>query len=233
MSCATYARSTLLILPLLACQAAEWTLPPISGHGPNVWKDGRNWTQDLGNPQTDTGATWGLYYQAEVDAPFQAMGYGQAYGYNFVWRSTQGSKMANGGEDPLCMYIDTKLYSPSSTVFPGDGPAAMVTFAAPAIGTYKVIVDCAATVQQPTAGNALVRLLVVDAAQKTVREISTVELNKAGGHGAFPEATKIDQRVELKGGERLAVTVQARNPGPATCGRGVLAITNLTVSTLP
>lgn len=120
--------SLTLLVSAFACRAGTWTLPGIDGHAPSVWVGERNWTQELGNPMPDQGASWGLDYQTDEGGDFTPMIFGLAYNYTFAWRSSEGTKLAEGhGDDPACHYIGTTLASPNGKTFPGDGPNVRVT----------------------------------------------------------------------------------------------------------
>lgn len=202
---------------VLAVQAGSWEVPGIFGNAPGAWKEGRNWKPDAANPMTDNGAQWGLYWQSEPEAEFKPLVSGLAYKYHYVWRESGDSF------DPACFYKETTLVCPGGKVAPGAGPAAVVTFTPAAPGSFKVDFTADVWVQSPTAGNARVRLVVLDAAQKVLREVKSLDL-KAKDQAVFAET------VELKAGEALGVTVQSINPGPGSCGRSSIAIKKFMVS---
>lgn len=217
--------ASMVILALaFAGQAKEWSLPGINGHAPDVWVGDRNWTKDLGNPMTDQGASWGLYYQIEAGGDFKPMVYGLAYNYTFVWRSSEANKLDEGhGDDPDCMYAEMKLNCTGGKTFPGDGPGALVTFKAGSAGKFKLEAEGTASVQAPTAGNARLKVLVLDSALKTVKEVKVIDLKSK-------DNASISETIELKGGESIGVAIQSINPGPAGCGKSSISFTKFKVA---
>lgn len=216
--------SLTLLVSAFACQAGAWTLPGIDGHAPSVWVGERNWTQESGNPMPDQGASWGLYYQADETGAFKPMVYGLAYNFNFVWRSAEGTKLAEGhGEDPACQYIETTLSCADGTTFPGDGPSSLVTFKPNGAGKFKLEIDGTVAVKSPTAGNAKLRVVVLDSALKTIKEVKSLELKSK-------DNASIGETIELKAGECIGVAIQSVNPGMSGCGRCSIAFKKLKVS---
>ena len=216
--------SLTLLVSAFACQAGAWTLPGIDGHAPSVWVGERNWTQESGNPMPDQGASWGLYYQTDENGDFKPMIFGLAYNYTFAWRSSEGTALSEGhGEDPACHYIGTTLACPNGKTFPGDGPNARVTFKPTVAGKFKLEIAGTATVQSPTAGNARLRVLVLDAPLKTVREVKAIELKSK-------DNASISETIELKAGECMGVTLQSVNPGPSGCGKCSIAFKTFKVT---
>jgi hypothetical protein len=205
--------SCLTIATALTCQAVEWALPPVIGESATGWGAAPNWFDRLGNPMSDTGATWGLYYQTDHDGPTALMQFKTFYG-QYTWSPNQ---------DDYCNYRGRLLESPAMKPgdFPGHGPAAMVVFTPPGHGAYLLTLDGTATASIPDAGDAGVRILVIGATRAEVNELRAMHLNG-------PVAIT-DLPVALSAGQSLALEIRANAPGPATCGQGKLTITSLTM----
>lgn len=191
----------------IAGQAEEWTLPPINGHGPDVWVGDRNWTKALGNPMEDEGASWGLYYQGEETGKYEPMVFGLAFTYYFTWRSTEATDLSEEGkgEFPKFMYKERTLSHSGAKNTPDDGPCSMVTFTPASAGKYQLKLDGTASVEAPATGNVRLKVLVVDAALETVKEVKDIDL-------ASMDTANLSEVIEMKSGESLAVTFQSSNP---------------------
>ena len=211
-------------LASFACQAGSWDLPPITGNAPNVWKDGRNWTWNEGNPMTDNGAKWGVYYQSSADSAMKPMVQGKAYNFHFVWRD-EGDAF-----DPGTQYKELALTCGSLPSGNGSGPKSAVVFQPDKAGTFKVELEGSIYVQNPSAGNALFTLAIVDGSANTVKEIKAVALNKKGGHGDYPDSVTLNESVQLGAGQGIAAILQSVNPGPATSGKSSVSFKKFKIS---
>lgn len=208
----------------IAGQAEEWTLPGINGHAPDVWVGDRNWTKDLGNPMDDEGASWGLYYQGQATGDYEPMVFGDAFSYYFTWRSTEAKDLGEGlGEFPEFMYKERSLTHTGAKNTPGDGPCSMVTFEPPSAGKYQLDLEGTAFVQIPAAGNVRLKVLVVDAALKTVKEVKAIDVEST-------DIASLSEVIEVKSGESIAVTFQSINPESSGCGNSSIAFETFKVT---
>ncbi len=215
----TFVHLVLAFALLHACPLSAWDLPGIYANAPNVWKEGRNWKWSDGNPMPDNGATWTLLYQpTEDDQSLRPMKPGKAYTYHFVWRD-EGDSF-----DPLCFYKEHTLISMGSKGGPGKAPRVALMFSPDNPGEFRIQIAGAATAQNPTAGNALVTLAIVNDKCAEVRVVKEFNLNAKGGHGDFPATFEWSDTVHFALGEGFAVFLRSINPGPGSCGRSTLSL---------
>jgi len=207
-------------------QAGQWSLPPITAHAPQVWKDAPNWTYAAGNPMTDSGATWGLYAQNDVNpdltAPYTPLAQTMAFGYFYVWGLGPQSAHA---------YRDTILSTTEPNNVPESGPSTVIRFHPPAPGSYSVDIAGTAQVQAETAGHARVTIYILGAGGATATQLAVNDLNNASPNafGHFPNTLAYQGTVNLKQGNELAVRIQTINPGPGSAGNSSITFSRFVV----
>ena len=146
--------------------------------------------------------------------------------FNFIWLGSEA------GFDPQIRYCNSVLSTKPDDGTPQSSAAAVILFKAPKKGLYKVEIDGKASVQNPSAGHAVLTIYLLKEKRSMADEIKVINLNtkKDGAFGGYPDSFTFSQDIQLDPSEELAVRIQTVNPGPASAGNSSVDFTKFTIS---
>jgi len=181
-------------------------------------------TIGMTNPLVTDEGTWTAAGQTEKDPLPTAEMKPLAKGMRFdkdAWQWDNG-RLAVMGRNLVAMTLDNKAQV---------GPATAVLFQPRKAGKYSVRIQGVLKIQIPAAGHALASAFVLRAGGSAAEELGAfTTVDATTKRGVSQVAVSLEKEVAIEDGDRIAVRVQARNPGNANAGNAYLTLETFSVS---